>query len=62
MVITVRAVRVLQTETGLVSLCDPRPVQSQQIVMREHLDAVIMPVMTGRKVKARVRTRVCVCV
>lgn len=61
MVITIRAVRVLQTETGLVSLCDPRPVQSQQIVMCEHLDAVIMPVMTGQKVKVRERTRVCLC-
>lgn len=59
MVITVRAVRVLQTETGLVSLCNPRPVERQQIVMCEHLDAVIMPAMTGRKVKVRAGTRVC---
>lgn len=41
--ITIRAVCVLQAETGLVSLCDPRAVQSQQVIVREHLDAVIVP-------------------
>lgn len=41
--ITIWAVRVLQTEAGLVSLCDPCAIQSQQVIMCEHLDAVIVP-------------------
>lgn len=40
--ITIRAVCVLETETGLVSLCNPGAIQSQQVVVREHLDAVVV--------------------
>lgn len=52
--ITIGAVCVLQTETGLVSLCNPCAVQRQQVVMGEHLDAVVVPVMSEGKVQVRV--------
>lgn len=51
--ITIWAVRVLQTEAGLVSLCNPGAVQSKQVVVREHLDAVVVPGMTEGKVWVR---------
>lgn len=60
--ITIRAVRVLQTEAGLVSLGDPRAVQSQQVVMCEHLDAVIVPAYDREGEKIQVRACVCACV
>lgn len=44
--ITFGAVSVLQTETGLMSLCNPGAIQSQQVVMCEHLDAVVVPERT----------------
>lgn len=63
LVITIRAVRVLQTEAGLVSLCDPRAVQSQQVVMCEHLDAVIVPAYDREGGKNPGESvRVCMCV
>lgn len=34
---------VLQTEAGLVSLCYPGPIQSQQVIVGEHLNAVVVP-------------------
>lgn len=55
--VTIGAVRVLQTEAGLVALGDPGAVQSQQVVMCEHLDAVIVPGTT----EGKVQVRVCVC-
>lgn len=53
LVITFGAVRVLQTETGLVPFSDPRAVQSQQVVMREHFNAVVVPVYDGREVRRK---------
>lgn len=47
---TIGAVRVLQTETSLVPFSDPRAVQSQQVIMREHFNAVVVPEYTGREV------------
>lgn len=58
--ITLRAIRVLQTETGLVSLCDPRAIQSQQVVMREHLDTVVVPGTTEGESPGEC-VYVCVC-
>lgn len=55
--ITIRAVRVLETETGLVSLCNPCAIQSQQVVMCEHLDAVVVPGTS----EGKVQVNVCVC-
>lgn len=39
-----RAVRVLQAETGFVSFSHPGSVQSQEIVVSEDFDAVVVPV------------------
>lgn len=47
--ITIRAVSVLQTETGLVSLCNPGAIKSQQVVMCEHLDAMVVPERAERE-------------
>ena len=65
--ITLRAVRVLQTETGLVSLSNPCAIQRQQVVMCEHLDAVVVPGMTEVKGECAcvclcVRTSMSVCI
>ena len=40
---TFRAVGVLQTEAGLMALSHPGPVQGEQVVVGEHLDAVVVP-------------------
>ena len=56
--ITIRAVSILQTETGLVSLCNPGAIQSQQVVMCEHLNAVVVPEKTEGENPGE---SVCVC-
>lgn len=55
-VITIGAVRVLQTETGLVPFSDSRAVESQQVIVREHFNAVVVPVYNGTEVvKKKIR-------
>lgn len=60
--LTLGAVSVLQTETGLVSLCHPGAIQCQQVVMCEHLDAVVVPGTKQGKVLVRVCMYVYMCV
>lgn len=55
--ITIRAECILETETGLVSLCNLCTIQSQQVIVCEHLDAVVVPVTS----EGKVRMRVCFC-
>lgn len=40
--LTIGAVGVLQAETGLVSLSHLRPIEGEQIVVGEHLNAVVV--------------------
>lgn len=46
---TFRAVRVLQTETGFVTLRDLRAVQGQEVIVCEDLDTVVMSVREDQK-------------
>lgn len=48
---TVWAVGVLQTEAGFVTFSDLGSVEGQQVVVGEHLDAVVVPVDWFRVVR-----------
>ena len=62
--LTLWAVGVLKAEAGLVSLCHSGPVEGQQVIVCEHLDAVVMPgnIENSLQKSLRVCVRVCVCV
>jgi len=55
--LTFGAVGVLQTEAGLVTFGHLGPVKRQQVVVGEHLDAVVVPEDGIRRTRSHVRSK-----